>query len=216
MFDKCRDEWHFSVSCRLCRGGGTLLLGYVGTVLSVAGECIQLEEHDTAGPSICVWRIIDSASTGRAILTASSPRDTTTDRQCSEWVQATGFCCYPGELRNNTGAHFIVFQHARCPGSRSSCEAYSRREFGVRFYLAAYPTLLHRTFESNGFLAAMQGHDKKDTLLFNMGHNHLLPIFRPIQHCVTYAAHRALFNTFLQHRFDFRRRHMINTFVITR
>lgn len=122
---------------------------------------------------------------------------------------------HPGELQYDTGAHFIVYLHASCHGSRSSCEANSRREFRVRFYPAAHPTLLHRRFESTGFLAAVQGHDKNDILLFKIGHNHLLPIFRLIQHYVTLAVHRASLNTSLQHRFDFRRRHMISTFVIT-
>lgn len=42
-----------------CRAGcveevALLLLGNIDTVLSVAAECIQLEEHETAGLSICV------------------------------------------------------------------------------------------------------------------------------------------------------------------
>ena len=62
--------------------------------------------------------------------------------------------------------------------------------------------------------AAVQRHDKKDTLSWKIGHNYLLPIFRLIQHYVIYAVNRPSLIIVLQHRFEIRCKHVINNKLV--
>lgn len=107
-----------------------MLLGSIDTVLSVAVECIRARNRRSV--YMCEGLIQPAVR----VLFERRPRLGIPEPTGS--VLSTGYrllLSHPGELRHNTGARFIVFLHASCHGSRSSCEAYSRQEFGVRFYL---------------------------------------------------------------------------------